>query len=67
MAEKLAAKSYARIPDIYALPNLIEVQLNSFNWFIEEFAQPLFNKPVERIELDFDQIRQCVDVGDTGI
>ena len=35
MAEKLAAKSYARIPDIYALPNLIEVQLNSFNWFIE--------------------------------
>ena len=36
MAEKLAAKSYARIPDIYALPNLIEVQLNSFNWFIEE-------------------------------
>src|SRR5512135_1038939 len=44
MAEKLAAKSYARIPDIYALPNLIEVQLNSFNWFIEEGLRELFDE-----------------------
>jgi DNA-directed RNA polymerase beta subunit len=36
MAQTLAAKSYARIPDTHALPNLIEIQLNSFNWFIEE-------------------------------
>src|SRR5512139_360768 len=49
MAEKLAAKSYARIPDIYALPNLIEVQLNSFNWFIEEGLRELFDEvsPIE--------------------
>ncbi len=49
MAEKLAAKSYARIPDIYALPNLIEIQLNSFNWFIEEGLRELFDEvsPIE--------------------
>ena len=44
MAEKLAAKSYARIPDIYALPNLIEVQLNSFNWFVNEGLRELFDE-----------------------
>src|SRR5512136_3122038 len=49
MAEKLAAKTYARIPDIYALPNLIEVQLNSFNWFIEQGLRELFDEvsPIE--------------------
>src|SRR5512137_550661 len=49
MTEKLAAKSYARIPDIYALPNLIEIQLNSFNWFIEQGLRELFDEvsPIE--------------------
>lgn len=49
MTEKLAAKTYARIPDIYALPNLIEVQLNSFNWFIEQGLRELFDEvsPIE--------------------
>ena len=44
MTQKLAAKSYARIPDIYALPNLIEVQLNSFNWFVNEGLRELFDE-----------------------
>lgn len=32
---RLAHKSYAEIPDVHPLPNLIEVQLESFEWFKE--------------------------------
>ena len=37
-------KSYASIPDKYALPNLIEVQLDSFKWFKEIGLGELFNE-----------------------
>ncbi len=49
MAQTLTAKSYARIPDVHSLPNLIEVQLNSFNWFINEGLRELFDEvsPIE--------------------
>ncbi|HEY4723492.1 MAG TPA: DNA-directed RNA polymerase subunit beta, partial [Anaerolineae bacterium] len=49
MSRTLAAKNYARIPDLHALPNLIEIQLNSFNWFIEEGLRELFDEvsPIE--------------------
>ena len=49
MTQPLAAKTYARIPDLHSLPNLIEIQLNSFNWFIEEGLRELFDEisPIE--------------------
>ena len=31
-----ARKSYAKLPQILGVPNLIEVQLQSFRWFEEE-------------------------------
>jgi DNA-directed RNA polymerase subunit beta len=42
-------KSYARIPEIQILPNLIEVQLDSFQWFIKEGLAELFDEisPIE--------------------
>ena len=42
-------KNYARTPDVYALPSLIEVQLNSYKWFIEEGLTELFDEinPIE--------------------
>jgi DNA-directed RNA polymerase subunit beta len=42
-------KSYARIPDIHKLPNLIEVQLDSFEWFRKEGLAELFDEisPIE--------------------
>ncbi|MGA2111749.1 MAG: DNA-directed RNA polymerase subunit beta [Anaerolineales bacterium] len=42
-------KSYARIPDVYPLPNLIEVQLDSFAWFKTEGLAELFDEisPIE--------------------
>src|SRR5512136_873022 len=37
-------KSYARIRDVYELPRLIEVQLDSFRWFQAEGLEELFNE-----------------------
>src|SRR5512139_1655929 len=37
-------KTYARIPDVYELPRLIEVQLDSFRWFQTEGLQELFEE-----------------------
>ena len=35
-------KSYSRIPDVLALPNLIQVQVDSFRWFRDEGLKELF-------------------------
>ncbi|HEX2622678.1 MAG TPA: hypothetical protein VHL11_21105, partial [Phototrophicaceae bacterium] len=42
-------KSYARTHDVQALPSLIEVQLDSFNWFLKEGLAELFDEisPIE--------------------
>lgn len=42
-------KSYARTRDVQELPSLIEVQLQSFNWFIQEGLAELFDEisPIE--------------------
>jgi DNA-directed RNA polymerase subunit beta len=62
MSYKMESKSYARIPDVLDLPKLIEVQLKSFHWFLEEgFAElfqeisPIvsFNKNLELHFLDY--------------
>jgi len=37
-------KSYNRIPDIHDIPNLIEVQIQSFNWFRDEGLRELINE-----------------------
>ncbi|MDP8903724.1 MAG: DNA-directed RNA polymerase subunit beta [Chloroflexota bacterium] len=37
-------KSYARIPEVLPIPNLIELQLQSFNWFIEHGLRELFDE-----------------------
>ena len=37
-------KSYARIRDVYELPRLIEVQLDSFRWFQTEGLEELFDE-----------------------
>ena len=55
-------KSYARIRDVYDLPRLIEVQLDSFRWFQTEGLQELFDEvsPIvsfnKNLELHFSSI-----------
>ena len=53
-------KSFARLPQVLDLPNLIEVQLDSFRWFQEEGLKELFQEvsPIQdftgtRLELKF--------------
>ena len=39
-----ARKRYARIPEVLPIPNLIELQLDSFDWFIEKGLRELFDE-----------------------
>ncbi len=49
MAQAIGRKSYARIPNVLTLPSLIEVQLESFQWFMKEGLAELFEEvsPIE--------------------
>jgi len=56
----VARKSYARLPQILPVPNLIEVQLESFRWFQEEGLRQVLEEvsPIRdftgnRLELNF--------------
>ncbi len=39
-----ARKRYARIPEVLPIPNLIELQLDSFRWFVEQGLRELFDE-----------------------
>jgi len=39
-----ARKRYARIPEVLPIPNLIELQLDSFTWFVEKGLRDLFDE-----------------------
>ncbi|HEX2755321.1 MAG TPA: DNA-directed RNA polymerase subunit beta [Candidatus Limnocylindrales bacterium] len=43
-AVALARTRYARIPEVLPIPNLIELQLDSFQWFIEKGLRELFDE-----------------------
>ncbi len=44
MAAPRNEKWYSRIPEVFGLPNLIEVQLDSFRWLIEQGLAELFDE-----------------------
>ena len=39
-----ARKTYARIPEVHPIPNLIDLQLDSFTWFVEKGLRELFEE-----------------------
>jgi DNA-directed RNA polymerase subunit beta len=39
-----ARKRYARIPEVLPVPNLIELQLESFEWFVQKGLRELFDE-----------------------
>ena len=43
-AAALARTRYARIPEVLPIPNLIELQLDSFQWFIDKGLRELFDE-----------------------
>ena len=52
-------RSYSRIKEVLALPNLIEIQTNSYKWFLDEGLREMFNDimPIEdfagKLSLEF--------------
>ncbi len=44
LAAASARKRYARIPEVLPVPNLIELQLESFDWFVEKGLRELFDE-----------------------
>ena len=52
-------RSFARISEVLELPNLIEIQTESYKWFLEEGLQEMFHdiSPIEdhtgNLALDF--------------
>jgi len=68
-------KNYARLPQVLEIPNLIQVQLDSFRWFMEEGVRDLLQEvsPIkdftgQKMELSFagyefrppaDDVAQC--------
>ncbi len=54
MPNQVRRKSYARIPDVLPLPNLIQVQLDSYRWFQKEGLRELFDEisPIESFNGD---------------
>ncbi|MGB0387269.1 MAG: DNA-directed RNA polymerase subunit beta [Ardenticatenaceae bacterium] len=49
LSRDLPTKSYASIPDVLELPDLIEIQRNSYKWFCEQGLRELFDEitPIE--------------------
>ena len=53
-------RSFAKIPDVMDVPNLISIQTDSFKWFMEEGITEAFNDvcPIENATKDM-----CVELG----
>jgi DNA-directed RNA polymerase subunit beta len=67
MPNQVRRKSYARIPDVLALPHLIQVQLRSYQAFQDEGLRELFDEvsPIEsfngNLELHFPGLNEEVN------
>ena len=48
--------TYARIPDVLAMPNMIEMQVNSFQWFQEKGLRALLDEisPIQSFNKDME-------------
>jgi DNA-directed RNA polymerase subunit beta len=44
LAAATARKHYSRIPEVLPIPNLIELQLDSFHWFLDNGLRELFDE-----------------------
>ena len=56
MPNRTQRKSYARIPDVLALPDLIEIQLDSYRWFQHDGLRELFDEisPIQSFNGNFE-------------
>ncbi len=56
MPNRTQRKSYARIPDVLALPDLIDIQLDSYRWFQHDGLRELFDEvsPIQSFNGNFE-------------
>ncbi|MBN1137457.1 MAG: DNA-directed RNA polymerase subunit beta, partial [Anaerolineae bacterium] len=56
MPNRTQRKSYARIPDVLPLPDLIEIQLDSYLWFQHDGLRELFDEisPIQSFNGNFE-------------
>ena len=54
---KTERMSFSRIDEVIDMPNLIEVQKNSYQWFLKEGLKEVFEEPLIGILLNFNQVR----------
>ena len=71
---RVERRSYARIPTVLEAPNLVQIQLDSFQWFLREGLQELFTEisPIQDYNqksmdlsfprYEFQEPRHAVDV-----
>ena len=71
---KRTRMSFAKVKDVTEMPNLIEVQLDSYEWFLKEGLQEVFDdiNPISNLQeilvlefvdykLDMDNIKYSVE------
>jgi DNA-directed RNA polymerase subunit beta len=70
--KKRVRRSFSRIREVMEIPNLVEIQSDSFNWFLEEGLKELFqdispiedfsgNLSLEFLDYSFDEPKYTVD------
>ena len=58
-------KTYARIPEVHPIPNLIDLQLDSFTWFVEKGLRELTGLGLKEAKDLVDQSPKPVKEGVT--
>lgn len=53
--------SYARIDEVLEAPNLLEVQISSFNWFIKEGLKEVLNDISPIVDYSDNLVMEFVD------
>src|SRR5829696_5160998 len=68
----IGRKTFSRIPTVLEMPNLVQVQIESFNWFVREglrelleeispISDPRFDEPWQRMPKGEEQERAKLD------
>ena len=58
---KISRKNFQKINEVLDMPNLIEVQKNSYKWFLEEGLKDVFNEDSTIVDYNGNLVLEFVD------
>ena len=58
---KISRKNFAKIDEVLDMPNLIEVQKNSYKWFLEEGLKEVFNEDSTIVDYNGNLVLEFID------